>query len=145
MLRIGDTNLSEDEVHRQEDKEDDAVAYDDSDESVLLRSITTHASANENLADDVFSILRRRTPNAEERQLQSAVAGARGQPMYLCKLMTSGLYSWISYHVLSHSLVAMGLVHEFEEWLHLVESEMAAAEKEQAAVERLQSTGHIDN
>ena len=56
------------------------------------------------------------------------MAGAEGQPMYLCKMMLTGKYEWVSYHMLSHSLVAMGLVHEFETRLTLLAQE--AEEKE---------------
>ncbi len=138
----GDQSLSDHELHRLEDDEDNAVAYGD-DESVLSQAILTQSNDEGYVqTDEVFAVLRRRAPTSDERQLQCAVAGARGQPMYLCKYMNTGLYRWVSYHVLSHSVVAMGLVHEFEERLLLAERQSSVLRREQAtamAVARTQA------
>ena len=122
-----------DEIHARENEEDDAVAYNDDRLGGVLAS--QHSDPDRemyqpNADDDVFAVLRRRRPTAEERDMQAAVGGARGQPMYLCKLTISGNYEWVSYHILSHTVVGMALVQEFEDRLHAVEQQEVEAEGE---------------
>ena len=124
----------------------DALAYDDEALAARLKQQRDDGRYEPRQLDEVFSVLRRRAPFSWERAEQSRVAGAEGQPMYLCKMMLTGKYEWVSYHMLSHSLVAMGLVHEFETRLTLLAQEAeeaaqaqaradAAAKQAQAAVE----------
>jgi tetratricopeptide (TPR) repeat protein len=126
---------NDDDLHRLEDQQDDAIAYSDSELERTISKRINEEGYEPRQADEVFSVLRRRPPNSDERKLQGAVAGARGQPMYLCKLMNSGKYRWVSYHVLTHSVVAMGLVHEFEERLFFVERMEIEMQQEEAAAE----------
>jgi len=118
--------MSMDEIHARENEEDDAVAYNDEALEKLLASQhidPDHDMYQPNAEDEVFAVLRRRPPTSDERDMQDAVGGARGQPMYLCKLMNSGKYEWVSYHILTHTVVGMGLVDEFEGRLHAVEEQ----------------------
>ena len=146
--------MSLDEQHARENEEDDAVAYNDEALSKLLASQHSdpdHEMYQPNAAEEVFAVLRRRPPTSQERHMQDAVGGARGQPMYLCKFTNSWKYEWVSYHILSHSVVGMGLVHEFEDRLHAVEqqevvtkaNDMAEAEAEREMEEAREMASEV--
>ena len=95
------TGLTDDQLHQLESEQDEAVAYTD---SALTNALQESDQSQQ--PDEIFAVLRRRAPNVDERAMQAAVAGAKGQPMYLCKFMHTGKYRWVSVSISAHSTCA---------------------------------------